>query len=289
MTSPGTPLPTRRPVWSLTQPCKRRVSATSFLRGIQGTEELRYLPEIPQQGRGPWGSRRLHSGTRLPSTPPPPATCPSSPLAASGAFRPPSGQPSLRLECFTLEGQRSPGVLLFLLASKRLDFGCHAGLCPVPLLPRRRRLRELNTRDTKTGQTGRSQRRGPRGAFRRGRGGAHEPPRHEPPGCPTLLSLTAPSAAGFPAWRLRRKPSTEPGVGKARGGSRPIPAPSSCTRNRTMTPIAATVNSRGPRQEEPPPALPNGNATTFLLQPQEEGFLRAQQQARPMEMQRLGH
>lgn len=55
-----------------------------------------------------------------------------------------------------------------------------------------------------------------------------------------------------------------------------------------MTPIAATVNSRGPRQEEPPPALPNGNATTFLRQPQEEGFLRAQQQARPMEMQRLG-
>lgn len=182
MTSPGTPLPTRRPVWSLTQPCKRRVSATSFLRGIRGTEELRYLPEIPQQGRGPWGSRRLHSGTRLPSARPPTATCPSSPLAASGAFRPPSGQPSLRLECFTLEGQRSPGVLLFLLASKRLDFGCHAGLCPVPLLPRRRRLRELNTRDTKTGQTGRSQRRGPRGAFRRGRGGAHEPPRHEPPG-----------------------------------------------------------------------------------------------------------
>lgn len=36
------------------------------------------------------------------------------------------------------------------------------------------------------------------------------------------------------------------------------------------------------------PALPNGNATTFLRQPQEEGFLQAQQQARPMEMQRLG-
>lgn len=72
MTSPGTPLPTRRPVWSLTQPCKRRVSATSFLRGNRGTEELRYLPEIPQQGRGPWGSRRLHSGTRLPFTPPQP-------------------------------------------------------------------------------------------------------------------------------------------------------------------------------------------------------------------------
>lgn len=201
MTSPGTPLPTRRPVWSLTQPCKRRVSATSFLRGNRGTEELRYLPEIPQQGRGPWGSRRLHSGTRLPSTPPPPRHLPL--LSSRGQRRlPPAvGAPSLRLECFTLEGQRSPGVLLFLLASKRLDFGCHAGLCPVPLLPRRRRLLGLNTRDTKTGQTGRSQRRGPRGAFRRGRGGAHEPPRHEPPGCLMLLSLTAPSAAGFPAWR----------------------------------------------------------------------------------------
>lgn len=76
MTSPGTPLPMRRPVWSLTQPCKRGVSATSFLRGNRGTEELRYLPEIPQQGRGPWGSRRLHSGTRLPSTPPTPRHLP---------------------------------------------------------------------------------------------------------------------------------------------------------------------------------------------------------------------